>query len=219
MYVPEPSKKRLVQLSRLLQELKANSLTSTRLQELTGWTSATIRKDLSYILNAEKMPQHKNLRQPKAGIQSVRGKSNGYGRTELIEAIQSALFPSAQSISEKCCIIGLGAFGQALMESPLPEHSRFVIAAGFDSSLNRVETLNAPFPLYPLTQLERVVAAENIGYAILSADEKNIRDTAARLVACGIKGIVNYSPVILPAAKQTKVENLSLSISLQNLAC
>lgn len=105
------------------------------------------------------------------------------------------------------------------MESRLLDGSAFVIIAGFDASLNRVETLNAPFPLYVLLQLEHIIAEKNIEYAILSTDAADIQNTAERLIKSGIKGIVNYSSSVLPASKDTKIENLSLPISLQNLAC
>lgn len=212
MQIPELSKKRLIRLSRIIQELDTKTLTSTRLQDLTGCTRATIRKDLSYILNTRKSIES----QPE---KSIRGKSNGYKRTDLIEAIQNVLFPAQNAPYEKCCIIGLGAFGKALIESRLLENSIFTIAAGFDARLNRVETLNAPFPLYALSHLERIVETEHICYAILSADIDNAPEAAERLIKCGIRGIVNYSSAVLPPAKYTKTENLSLSISLQNLAC
>ena len=212
MQLPEPSKKRLIRLSRLLQELQTEMLTSTHLQELTGWTSTTIRKDLSYILNAQNIRQFRQ-------VKPIQGKSNGYKRTDLIEAIQTALFPAKNTQSEKCCLIGLGTFGKALIESCLLDDSPFAITAGFDASLNRVETLNAPFPLYALSHLEHIIEAENIEYAILSADIDNAPEAADRLIKSGIRGIVNYSSTILPSSKYTKTENLSLSISLQNLAC
>lgn len=224
MHIPEPSKKRLIRLSRLLQELNAQTLTSTRLQDLTGWTSTTIRKDLSYILNAETAAHtesgtHIGKSEQSRPEKPVRGKSNGYKRTDLLQAIQAVLFPAKNTRSEKCCIIGLGAFGKALIESRLLENSAFVIAAGFDASLNRVETLNAPFPLYALSHLERVIEGERIRYAVLSADTEDAPEAAERLIRCGIRGIVNYTSAVLPPSSNTKIENLSLPISLQNLAC
>ena len=196
MRIPEPVRKRLIQLAQLLPALDADVLTSLELSRLTGMTDATVRKDISYV--------------------RLRGASNGYKRLELLKAVQTLLVP--QDEIKKCCIIGLGLFAQALTESGLLLSSPFAVAAGFDSSLNRVETMRAPFPLYPSARLESVIAAENIEYAIITPDEKDAPGTANRLVQCGIKGIVNYGCAVLPPAQKTKVENLSLLGSLQNLA-
>lgn len=196
MHIPEPARKRLIQLAQLLPALDADTLTSLDLSRLTGRTDATVRKDISYL--------------------HLRGASNGYKRPELLKAVQTLLVP--QDEIKKCCIIGLGLFAQALTESGLLLSSPFVVTAGFDSSLNRVETLRAPFPLYPSARLESVIGGENIEYAIITPDEKDAQGLANRLVHCGIKGIVNYSRAVLAPHEKTKVENLSLLGSLQNLA-
>jgi len=74
------------------------------------------------------------------------------------------------------------------------------------------------FSLYPSARLESVIGGENIEYAIITPDEKDAQGLVNRLVHCGIKGIVNYGCAVLAPHEKTKVENLSLLGSLQNLA-
>ena len=45
--IPEPSKRRLVLLERFLSGCKEETLSSTQLAKLTGWSAALIRRDIS----------------------------------------------------------------------------------------------------------------------------------------------------------------------------
>ena len=108
--------------------------------------------------------------------------------------------------------------GQALLDNRELYESPFKIVAGFDSSVNRTEILRSIFPLHPTTMLEQVIKEENIRYAILTVEPSEAHSIASRLAACGIKGIVNYTPCVLTVPPGTKVENVSLLTSLENLS-
>ena len=91
MHIPEPARKRLIQLAQLLPALGADTLTSLDLSRMTGRTDATVRKDISYL--------------------HLRGASNGYKRLELLKAVQTLLVP--QDEVKKCYIIGCREIGRA----------------------------------------------------------------------------------------------------------
>lgn len=202
MKIPKPTQARLIQLLRLLSQLKDITVTSLYIQNLTGWTNTTVRKDISYITK----------------LQPIKSASNGYNRIELLHALSSVL--EAQNPHEKktCCLVGLGKIAQALIQSNNFGHSSFELQAGFDASKNRIETLTAPFPLYPLNVLEEVITAEHIEYAVLDVEDKDACAVAKTLSDCGVKGIVNYTNTILSVGKKTKTENVSILHALQNLA-
>jgi redox-sensing transcriptional repressor len=108
--------------------------------------------------------------------------------------------------------------GQALLDNTELETTVFKIAAGFDSSVNRTEILHAIFPLHPTTMLEQVIREEGIRYAILTVEPAEAQPTAARLVSCGIRGIVNYTPCVLSVPPSVRVENVSLLTALETLS-
>ncbi|MBP3417455.1 MAG: redox-sensing transcriptional repressor Rex [Spirochaetaceae bacterium] len=218
----EPSKKRLLSLEFLLQQelagdagktasgsgdsegqqLKKESgttITSRRLAQLTGWTDATIRRDISQL-----------------GIRC--GSSNGYPIEELQQAIAQALGSSSnEEASHRCCIVGLGKIGAALLDYDGFASAGFQLVAGFDQSVNRVELLNASFPLYPASRLEQVIGQESIQYAILTVPDTVAVDYGKRLAEAGIKGIVNYTNSLLSVPSTVKVENISVVHSLRQL--
>ena len=47
--IPEPSRRRLVLLERLLSEFTEKNITSQRIEELTGWSAAVVRRDISLL--------------------------------------------------------------------------------------------------------------------------------------------------------------------------
>lgn len=197
MEIPEPTKRRLVLLEHVLSSYSEKNITSQKIQELTGWNSALIRRD--FLL-----------------LDIKRGASNGYKVDELRVALEKLLQLHANQ--KKCCIIGLGGMGQSLLYSTEIENSSFKLVAGFDSSVNRTEVLSSRFPLHPTTLLEKVIKEEDIHYAILTVENAEAQPIARRLAQCGIKGIVNYTPCVLTVPKTVKVENISLLTSLENLS-
>ena len=196
--IPEPSRRRLVLLERLLSTFADKNITSQRIEELTGWSAAVVRRDISLLeLNA--------------------GASNGYKVSELKAALDAMLDLSPPK-PHACCIVGLSKMGQALLDNKELYDSAFKIVAGFDSSVNRTEILRSSFPLHPTTMLEQVIKDENIRYAILTVDPTEAQSISIRLADCGIRGIVNYTPCVLSVPPSTKVENVSLLTSLENLS-
>lgn len=197
--VSEPSKRRLVLLAQLLLQQKTERITSADLHELTGWSDSLIRHDIASI-----------------GFKG--GVSNGYTVRELREAVCAALNIGGTDTKIKCCIVGLGRLGAALLDDSIFSGTEYEIAAGFDPNVNRTEILRSTFPLYPASRLESVIPAEHIVYAVLAVAAKDAQQIADRLVKCGIRGIVNYTDVVLSVSGGVAVENVSPVTALTNLS-
>ena len=96
--IPEPAKKRLVLLKRLLAGYGDELITSARIEEMTGWSAALVRRDISLL-------------ELKCG---ARG---GYKVRELNEVLNSALNLGTEEI--RCCIVGLGRLGERVQDMVL----------------------------------------------------------------------------------------------------
>ena len=195
--IPVPSQRRLVLLERLLCGYSEKTITSQKIEALTGWTAAVIRRDISLL-------------------EIHCGASNGYKVAELKEALQKAL--NIHKAEQRCCIVGLGQMGRMLLNNEELENTSFKIVAGFDSSVNRTEVIHSVFPLHPTTMLESVIKSEQINYAILTVQVEEAQSIAMQLASCGIKGIVNYTPCLLSVPKDVLVENVSLLTALETLS-
>ena len=192
--IPEATRKRMLLLLNLLGVWPKDKITSVDISEQTGWKDSLIRHDL-WLLGYNK------------------GVSNGYQTVDLRDAINQALGLEAQT--KNCCIVGLGRLGAALLDEKLTQGSSFVIKAGFDSSLNRVEILRSSFPLYPANQMNWIIKQEGITLAVLTVEDKEAQTMTDRLVAAGVLGIVNMTRAVLKVPSNVKVENLSILNALE----
>ena len=197
--MPNPSKKRLVILARILSQQGKKKVTSVDLSALTGWSEATIRRDISIL----------ELHQ---------GASNGYDAGLLREAICAALdINSADSEKHRCCIVGLGKLGEALLESSVFKGSDFELVAGFDTNFNKIEIMKSEIPLFATLDLERKIRSLKIEYAILAVPDEKAQFMADRLVSYGVKGIVNYTNVVLTVPKDVRVEHVNTVVVLTGM--
>lgn len=197
--IPPPSRKRLLTLSNLLSQQTAEKITSVEIARLTGWGEATIRRDISLL-------------------ELHNGISNGYNTAVLKRAIDNA-FGLGGNENEKrnCCIVGLGNLGQAFLENSVFENGSFALVAAFDSNQNRVEIMKAKIPLYPTLDLEKIIRLKRIEFAILTVDDNMAQRMCDRLIKYGIKGIVNYTNIVLTVPEGFKLENASPEKSLAAL--
>lgn len=191
--LPNATRKRLVQLEELLKSWSGEKITSAKICELTGWKDSLVRHDLWLIGN------------------SARGWKNGYNTQDLLATVQSINKSEKQNV----CIAGLGRLGAALLDDGLFSGSQFVIKAGFDSNVNRVEILRSTFPLYPAAEMNWVIKQEKITLAILAVADKDAQAMCDRLVKAGITGIVNMTRAVLKVPDGVKVENVSVVNALK----
>ncbi len=193
--LPEPSIERLLQLTRVLENIHAKSVTSAEIEARTGWSSHTIRKDISYL-------------------RGELSSGAGYDAASLKEAIETAL---GLKTARKCCVVGLGRLGSAYLNFPLAEGG-VQLVAGFDSSVNRVEILKSPVPLYPAYKMGEVVSRFGIEIALLCVPSSAAQAAAERLVAAGILGIVNFASVALQVPAHVSVRNVNVVDEMRAVA-
>lgn len=198
--IPLPSRKRLTVLARLLSQQKKEKITSVELSALVGWGEATIRRDISLL-------------------ELHNGVSNGYDVRVLRGAILEKLkIGGGEAERHHCCIVGLGRLGEALLENSAFDGTAFEIVAGFDTNVNRIEMMESRIPLFPTLDLERKIRSLRIEFAILAVPDDKAQFMAERLASYGIRGILNYTNVVLSLPKEVGVENLSTAMILTDMA-
>jgi redox-sensing transcriptional repressor len=135
--IPEPAKERLLYLMRLLEKRGEARLTSGEIESITGWSSHTIRKDISYLGNADEGSCAGNCVAKGAGNYVAKGtfdtaagasaetalpmespgeaslgSSAGYNPRSLAAAIRQAL---GLGRHRRLCVVGLGRLGSAYL--------------------------------------------------------------------------------------------------------
>jgi redox-sensing transcriptional repressor len=203
--IPEPAKERLLYLMRFLETSDVEFITSGEIETFTGWASHTIRKDISYLGgDCDDNTLNKKV-----------GSCAGYKPEVLIPAIKQALGLNRR---RRFCVVGLGRLGSAYLNFPAFEADEFELIAGFDTNVNRVEILQSPVPLYPAYKMGEVISRFSIETALLCVPEDAAQKTAEKLTAAGIRGIVNFAPVVLRVGPDVAVRNVFVVDELRALA-
>jgi redox-sensing transcriptional repressor len=209
--IPEPAKERLLHLMRLLEKQGAEPVTSAQVELLTGWPSHRIRKDISYLGGQEGEDSGAG---PAAGGSS-RGSSSGYCAELLVPARKKALGLDRRRFF---CLVGLGRLGSAFLNFSPAELGEFELAAGFDTNVNRVEILPSRAPLYPAYKMGEIIGRFSIEMALLCVPAGAAQETAEKLAAAGIRGILNFAPAALRLPPAVSVRNVYLTDELRSLA-
>jgi redox-sensing transcriptional repressor len=207
--IPDPAKERLLQLMRFLEQNNGDPITSAKAEALTGWSSCTIRKDISYLTG-------KSLSGDAAEESGQKvGGAAGYLPEQLIPAIRKALGLDRR---RRFCVVGLGRLGSAYLNFRAYELGEFELAAGFDTNVNRVEILKSPVPLYPAYKMAEVIGRFSIEIAFLCVPEDAAQTAAEKLAAAGIRGILNFAPAALKLPPEVAVRNVYVADELRALA-
>jgi redox-sensing transcriptional repressor len=175
--IPIPTVERLAITHTLLERLLKSgkqTVSSSELGKLMGVPSHTIRKDISYLGQA--------------------GGETGYNISVLMSMFEQGL---GFNIRRKACIVGLGRLGTSIMDYTGFAGSNIRIEVGFDSNINRIETMKTDIPLYPAYRIPEIVRRQGIEIGVIAVPVNAAELTAKRLIEGGIKGIINFAPVII----------------------
>ncbi len=199
---PEIPRKTIYRLSiylRCLQRLKSNTIrtvSSDALSKAAGVKPTQLRKDLTYF-----------------GQFGTRGL--GYDVEQLAAMISDLL---GTKRLQPVVLIGVGNLGLALLSYRGFEQEGFEIVAAFDVKADRLKIKQAKQPLYSMERLEEVVRDRAVRMAIVTVPATAAQEVTNRLVACGIAGILNFSPIVLQVPEDVTVNNVNLAIELENLS-
>jgi redox-sensing transcriptional repressor len=197
--IPEATVARLPVYLRVLQDLQLQQIqtvSSERLAEAAGVNPPKVRKDLSYL-----------------GSYGTRGV--GYDVEYLIYQISREL---GLTQDWPVALVGMGNLGQALSGyKGFPERG-FRIAAVFDKDEKRVGERVGEMQIEHIDDLERSLKEKGIAIAIIATPAVAAQETAERLVAAGVRSILNFAPTVLTVPERIHLRQVDLSVELQILA-
>jgi len=197
--IPKKAIYRLSIYYRCLQRLKENgveTVSSTALARAAGVKPSQLRKDLAYF-----------------GQFGTRGL--GYPVELLATTIRETL---GRERLQPVVLIGAGNLGSALLRYQGFQKEGFEVVAAFDSAPDAARARGISVPVYPDTDLDEFLAKNGIKLAILCIPVEFAQATANRLVAAGVQGILNFSPILLEVPADVTVNNVDLALELEHLS-
>ena len=185
-------------LEKILETGKGKELaiiSSFEISEMTGINSAQIRKDLAYF-----------------GEFGRRGL--GYPLIDLNRELKKIL-----GLDKEWSIIiaGAGNLGKALVKYKGFQKKGFVIKGIFDNNPSKIGNKLDHIFIYDIKEVEKFIQAKNINIGILVVPADSAQEVADKMVAGGIKAILNFAPVHIILPSEIKIHNVDLSIEFEGL--
>jgi redox-sensing transcriptional repressor len=179
-------------------EAGVGTVSSEELAEACGVSSAKLRKDLSHL-----------------GSYGTRGV--GYDVRFLAYQISREL---GLTQPWGVVIVGAGNLGQALVAYRGFASRGFAVVAVVDADRTLVGTPVgvADVVVQSMDRLEHVIATSDARIGVIAVPAEAAQDVADRLVAAGIRSILNFAPVVLAVPQDVEVRKVDLAVELQILA-
>lgn len=196
--IPRKAIYRLSIYHRCLQKLSDSgqkTVSSTTLAKVAGVKPAQLRRDLAYF-----------------GQFGTRGL--GYPVDRLILTIREAL---GREQLQPVILVGAGNLGSALLRYQGFQKEGFDVVAAFDAKPEEARARELEIPVLDITELEVFVDMKGVKLAILCVPVGFAQEVTNRLVACGIQGILNFSPIMLEVPGTVTVNNVDLALELEHL--
>lgn len=139
----------------------------------------------------------------------------GYNVEELYEEIGKIL---GIRDAHDAVIVGAGHLGHALANHGGFAKRGFHISAIFDVDPHKIGKVINGIIVRDIRDLEAHIRAYNTDIAILAVTKLETKAMADRLIAAGVKGLLNFSYVDIDVPDDVVVENVHLSDSLMTLS-
>ena len=114
-------------------------------------------------------------------------------------------------------VVGGGNIGQALVNYTNFEKRGFVITAIFDVNPRLIGMTIRGVEVYDVDKMEEFVKNNSVDVAILTLPRSQASKVANDLASWGVKGMWNFSHVVLNVPEDIMVENVHLTDSLMTL--
>ena len=172
-----------------------NVINSHQLGRRLQMTPAQIRKDLSYF--------------GKFGKQG-----RGYDTQFLLEELRQIL---GLDRNWSACLVGVGRLGRAIINYPGFAPEGFAIAGVFDKDPNQIGTFLGGLEVQPMSELNETVTETGATIGIVAVPSTQAQAVTDQLVNSGLKGILNYAPIVPQVPSETILMNIDPVLSLQSM--
>jgi redox-sensing transcriptional repressor len=197
--IADSTVRRLAIYLRFLEEFEsqgAENVSSEALASRAGTTSAQIRKDFSFF-----------------GSFGKRGL--GYDVPALVARLREIL---GLDRHYRVLLVGAGRLAGALVQFSGFRDRGFDVVAVLDKDREKIGRAVGGVRVDDVTRLEELVRIRRIDIAIVVTPAEPAQSLTDRLVAAGIKAILNFAPIQLHVPPDVEVKNVNLAVELETLS-
>lgn len=197
--IPNPAVRRLSLYLRQLEAFRRKdrrTISSKQLGESLNLTDAQVRKDLAYF--------------GQFGHPGI-----GYRVDDLIARVKHIL---GTDKTWEVVLIGAGNLGRALSAYKGFDVKGFHVAAVFDNDPSKVGKRLGAFTIQPVAELEATVRRLGVRLAILAVPADVAQEVADKLIAAGVRGLLNFAPTSLNVPRDVATNAVDLAVQLEQLS-
>ncbi len=172
-----------------------------------------VDKVFSYTLANETGVTPEQVRKDFSEFKIKGSKRGGYEIDDLLENMETIFH---RDKDHNIVLIGMGNLGLALSK-----YSKFVqrnmnIVATFDIDPFK-QKMRSDIPVYSMNRLKEIVDRFRVKVAILAVPEISAQEVTDELLRTGIRGIVNFAPVLLKVPADVIVNSVNLCDELESV--
>ncbi len=186
---------RYLKALRNMQHEGKDHFLSSELSDVTGIQDTTIRRDFGFLTDKESLG--------KRGI--------GYDTKEIINVLNNVL---GLGLDESIILIGIGNLGSAILKYNRWQYTVGQIVCGYDQDQNKVGE-RFGVKLNHIDDLENTFP-KGCKIAILAISQ-NVQETVDRLMALGVKGIVDFTHSHFTVNEDVVVQTVDVVVAIQEL--
>jgi redox-sensing transcriptional repressor len=139
----------------------------------------------------------------------------GYEAKDLAVAIRAAL---GINRAWRAVLVGVGNLARALLRYQGFRTQGFEIVGLFDADASKVGQVFEGLTVEPVAKLGERVAALRAELGVITVPGEVAQGVADAMAAAGIRGILNFAPVVLRLPPHVRLVTVDLAIQLEQLA-
>lgn len=197
--VPQPTIERLSTYLQCVRSLQADEIamaSSSEIAARTGINAAQLRKDLSYF--------------GEFGTPGL-----GYNVAALGEHLERIM---GLDVTHDVLLVGAGNLGAAFASYMGWVQRGFRIVAVFDVNRDKVGGTLASCPIQHIDEISKVNAQAQAEMGVVAVPRQSAQDVVDKLVASGVKSILNFAPTGILVRPGITVRNVDLTSELEVLS-
>ena len=165
-----------------------------------------IRRVYSYTLGTETGVSSEQVRKDFSAYKIRGNQRGGYEIDTLIADLENIV---SHTEMLNTILVGMGNIGLALSSYNWLNQRNINIVATFDIDPQK-QRKRSDITVYPMDRLAEIILRFRVRVAIIAVPEISAQEVCNQLVAAGIRGIVNFAPVILKTPEDVIVNNINL---------
>jgi redox-sensing transcriptional repressor len=115
-------------------------------------------------------------------------------------------------------LVGAGNLGRALMAYRGFLRKGFHVTAIFDADPSKAGQSLGELPINGMDKMAEIAARDHIKLAIMTVPGEAAQSVADKLVAAGVRGILNFAPVSISVPEGISVQSVDLAVELEQLS-